>query len=63
MEHFSLYTTLFLFCLALPFLNNTEVFLFPIVGICFIYILNFIGYPFGVGWNASRIVAHVYFDS
>lgn len=48
---------------ALPFLSNTEVFLFPIVGICFIYILNFVGYPFGFGWNASRIVAHVYFDA
>lgn len=48
---------------ALPFLNNTEVFLFPIVGICFIYILNFVGYPFGFGWNASRIVAHIYFDA
>jgi len=47
---------------ALPFLSQTEVFLFPIAAIALVYILNFIGYPFGMGWNASRIMAHIYFD-
>mmetsp|Transcript_30976 Transcript_30976/g.47480 ORF Transcript_30976/g.47480 Transcript_30976/m.47480 type:complete len:277 (+) Transcript_30976:74-904(+) len=47
---------------ALPFLSNTEVFLFPIAGILLLYLLNIIGYPFGFGWNASRIMAHLYFD-
>ena len=47
---------------ALPFLSNTEVFLFPIVAVLAIYVLNFIGYPMGLGWNASRLVAHYYFD-
>jgi len=47
---------------ALPFLSNTEVFLFPIVAVLVIYVLNFVGYPMGLGWNASRLVAHFYFD-
>jgi len=47
---------------ALPFLSNTEVFLFPIAGVAFLYVLNLIGYPFGFGWNASRIMAYIYFD-
>lgn len=47
---------------ALPFLSNTEVFLFPIAAIVLVYCLNLIGYPFGLGWNASRILAHVYFE-
>lgn len=47
---------------ALPFLSNTEVFLFPIVIVLSVYVLNFVGYPFGLGWNASRIVAHLYFE-
>lgn len=47
---------------ALPFLSNTEVFLFPIAGVVGLYVLNLIGYPFGFGWNASRIMAHFYFD-
>ena len=47
---------------SLPFLSNTEVFLFPIAGIVLIYILNLVGYPFGMGWNAARIMAHIYFD-
>jgi len=48
---------------ALPFLSNTEVFLFPIAAVLFVYVLNFFLYPFGFGWNASRIMAHIYFDS
>merc|ERR1712176_247992 len=47
---------------ALPFLCNTEIFLFPIAVVLFIYALNLIGYPFGMGFNASRIVAYLYFD-
>jgi hypothetical protein len=47
---------------ALPFLSQTEVFLFPIAAIALVYVLNLIGYPFGLGWNASRIMAHIYFD-
>ena len=48
--------------IALPFLTNTEVFLFPIAAIIAIYVFNFVGYPFGLGWNASRIVAYIYFE-
>jgi hypothetical protein len=47
---------------ALPFLSQTEVFLFPIAAVALVYVLNLVGYPFGLGWNASRLVAHVYFD-
>jgi len=47
---------------ALPFLSGTEVFLFPVAGVAAIYVLNFIGFPFGLGFNASRLVAHLYFD-
>lgn len=47
---------------ALPFLCQTEVFLFPIAAIVLVYVLNLIGYPFGLGWNASRLLAHLYFD-
>jgi UNC-50 family len=47
---------------ALPFLSQTEVFLFPIAAIALVYVLNLIGYPFGLGWNASRVMAHIYFD-
>jgi hypothetical protein len=47
---------------ALPFLSQTEVFLFPIAAIGLVYVLNLIGYPFGLGWNASRIMTHLYFD-
>jgi len=46
---------------ALPFLSSTEVFLLPIAVVVFLLILNFIGYPFGFGWNASRIFANLYF--
>jgi hypothetical protein len=47
---------------ALPFLSQTEVFLFPIAAVALVYVLNLIGYPFGLGWNASRVMAHLYFD-
>ena len=47
----------------LTHLKNTEVFLVPIVFVVFIFVLNLIGYPFGLGWNASRIMAHLYFES
>jgi len=47
---------------SLPFLSQTEVFLFPIAAIALVYVLNLVGYPFGMGWNASRIMAHAYFD-
>lgn len=46
---------------ALPFLKNTEIFLFPIAAVVLLWALNIFGYPFGLGWNASRIVAYVYF--
>jgi hypothetical protein len=48
---------------ALPFLSNTEVFLFPIAAIIAIYVFNFAVFPFGLGWNASRIVAYIYFEN
>jgi hypothetical protein len=48
---------------TLPQLNNTELLLSPIVVVIFIFVLNLVGYPFGLGWNASRIMAHLYFES
>lgn len=48
---------------ALPFLANTEVFLFPIAAILVLYVFNYVGYPFGLGFNASRIMAYIYFES
>jgi hypothetical protein len=48
---------------ALPFLSNTEVYLFPIAAILLVYALNLIGYPFSFGWNASRLASIIYFDS
>lgn len=47
---------------ALPFLSNTEVFLFPLCAVVFVFLLNLVGWPFGFGWNASRIMAHIYFE-
>jgi len=47
---------------ALPFLSNTEVFLFPIAVVIILYVLNLVAYPFGFGWNASRIAAYLYFE-
>jgi hypothetical protein len=47
---------------ALPFLSNTEVFLFPIAVVVFIFILNLIGWPLNIGYNASRLMMYFYFD-
>jgi len=47
---------------ALPFLSKTEVFLFPIVGVLLVYVLNLTFYPFGFGWNGSRVMAYMYFE-
>jgi len=46
---------------ALPFLAQTEVFLFPVAAIVILYFTMLIGYPFGFGWNAARIMARFYF--
>jgi len=46
---------------ALPFLKNTEAFLYPIVAVMLLWGLNIFGYPFGLGLNASRVVAYLYF--
>ena len=46
---------------ALPFLANTEVFLFPIAAIVLSYAVMLVGYPFGFGWNVARIMARFYF--
>lgn len=46
---------------SLPFLSNTEVFLFPIAGIMIVYVLLLIGYPFHFGYNISRVMARFYF--
>ena len=46
---------------ALPFLSNTEVFLFPIAAVVMLHLTFLIGYPFGFGWNATRIMARFYF--
>lgn len=48
---------------SLSHLNHTEWFLAPIVLVVFVFVLNFVGYPFGLGWNASRIMAHLYFEA
>mmetsp|Transcript_14007 Transcript_14007/g.20187 ORF Transcript_14007/g.20187 Transcript_14007/m.20187 type:complete len:271 (-) Transcript_14007:94-906(-) len=46
---------------SLPFLTNTEVFLFPVAAILLLFVLNLVGYPFGLAWNASRLFAQIYF--
>jgi hypothetical protein len=46
---------------SLPFLGNTEVFLFPIAAIALVFCGSLIGYPFGFGWNAARVMARFYF--
>mgnify|MGYP003402013456 CR=1 FL=1 len=46
---------------ALPFLSNTEVFLFPVAAVLILYITMLIGYPFGFGFNAARVMARFYF--
>lgn len=48
---------------TLPFLSNTEVFLFPIAAIAVVYILNLILHPFGFSWNTSILMARFYFGS
>jgi hypothetical protein len=59
---FSTFNSRSFLSLALPFLSNTEVFLFPVAAVLLVYALNFIGYPFGFGWNASRLMSIIYFD-
>jgi hypothetical protein len=46
---------------TLPFLSNTEVFLFPIAAIVVLYVGMMVGYPLGFGWNAARVMARFYF--
>lgn len=46
---------------SLPFLGNTEVFLFPIAAIALVFVGSLVGYPFGFGWNAARVMARFYF--
>ena len=46
---------------ALPFLSQTEVFLFPVAAIVILYLTMLIGFPFGFGWNAARVMARFYF--
>jgi hypothetical protein len=46
---------------TLPFLSNTEVFLFPIAVIVLLYIILIIGYPLNFGCNLSRVMARFYF--
>eukprot|EP00588_Corethron_pennatum_P022601 CAMPEP_0194331796 /NCGR_PEP_ID=MMETSP0171-20130528/56951_1 /TAXON_ID=218684 /ORGANISM="Corethron pennatum, Strain L29A3" /LENGTH=303 /DNA_ID=CAMNT_0039093417 /DNA_START=133 /DNA_END=1044 /DNA_ORIENTATION=+ len=46
---------------ALPFLSNTEVFLYPIVAVVLIVVLNFILFPLGLGVNPSHWAVGYYF--
>lgn len=46
---------------SLPFLSQTEVFLFPIAAIALLYTTMLVGYWIGFGWNASRVMARFYF--
>mmetsp|Transcript_11872 Transcript_11872/g.15580 ORF Transcript_11872/g.15580 Transcript_11872/m.15580 type:complete len:305 (-) Transcript_11872:50-964(-) len=46
---------------SLPFLGNTEVFLFPIAAIALVYVVSMVGYPFNFGFNAARVMARFYF--
>mmetsp|Transcript_32202 Transcript_32202/g.67123 ORF Transcript_32202/g.67123 Transcript_32202/m.67123 type:complete len:388 (-) Transcript_32202:105-1268(-) len=46
---------------SLPFLGNTEVFLFPIAAIALVFVGSVVGYPFGFGANAARVMARFYF--
>lgn len=48
---------------TLPFLSNTEVFLFPIAAIAVVYVLNLILHPFGFSWNTSILMARFYFGN
>lgn len=46
---------------ALPFLANTEVFLFPIAIVTVVFVTLIILYPFGYGVNAAQFMAKFYF--
>lgn len=46
---------------SLPFLSNTEVFLFPIAAVGLFLVVTLVGYPLGLGYNFSRIMARFYF--
>jgi UNC-50 family len=46
---------------TLPFLKKTEVFLLPVAVVIALYVLMMVGYPFGYGYNASRVMARFYF--
>lgn len=46
---------------TLPFLSSTEVFLFPIAAVVLLFVTMIVGYPFGFGWNAARVMARFYF--
>ena len=46
---------------TLPFLSNTEVFLFPIAAILLVFVTMLVGHPFGFGWNAARVMTRFYF--
>ena len=46
---------------ALPFLSHTEIFLFPMTIILLFYLIMIIGYPFGFGYNMTRVMARFYF--
>lgn len=46
---------------SLPFLSNTEVFLFPIAAVCLFLLITLVGYPLGLGYNAARVMARFYF--
>eukprot|EP00979_Chaetoceros_neogracilis_P001523 scaffold261_cov318-Chaetoceros_neogracile.AAC.9 len=58
-----LYSIAFFGYFYITHLGYREVFLFPLAIVLFIFILNLVGYPFGFGWNASRIMAHLYFEA
>uniref|UniRef100_A0A7S1Y6X4 UNC-50 family protein n=1 Tax=Grammatophora oceanica TaxID=210454 RepID=A0A7S1Y6X4_9STRA len=45
---------------SLPFLTNTEVFMFPIAAVILLFVLNLVGYPFNFGWNFARVFAQIY---
>lgn len=46
---------------SLPFLQSTEVFLFPVAAVAVLYVAMIVGYPFGLGWNAARVMTRFYF--
>jgi UNC-50 family len=46
---------------SLPFLSNSEVFLFPIAAIVLLYVVMIVGHFFAFGWNAARVMTRFYF--